>query len=149
MAKKQAAFVCADACFRAALAYGLNKTLHTAEYKLKKNKTVLADAMEAVLGAIFIDNGYETAKELILHLWEDIFSDYNEIEQDYKTQLQELSQAHAGQRPVYEVIDSSGPAHKPEFTVRVSALRKSAVAVGNSKKNAESNAAKLLVQKLR
>ncbi|MDR0695394.1 MAG: ribonuclease III [Holosporales bacterium] len=149
MAKKQAAFVSADACARAAVLYGLDKTLKTADKNLKQNRSVLADAMEAVLGATLLDFGYEEAEKLVMDLWQDIFNDYDETEQEYKTQLQELNQSLNGQRPVYEVLASSGPAHDPEFTVRVTALGRTASATGRSKKAAETAAAKLLLVNLK
>jgi ribonuclease-3 len=148
MAKKQAYFVSADSCARAALVYGLEKALQTSDRGLLRNKTVLADAMEAVLGAIYLDFGYEHVKNLIFTLWKEIFENYNETEVEYKTQLQELCQSRVAQTPVYEVTSISGPAHKPEFTIMVTALGRTATATGSSKKEAETKAAKLLFKEL-
>ncbi|MDR3224505.1 MAG: ribonuclease III [Holosporales bacterium] len=147
MAKMLASFVCADSCYRVALKIGLDDEIITAGEHLKKNRTVLSDAMEAVLGAIFLDGGYGATKLVILNLWEEIFRDYDENIVDPKTKLQEISQAKFGKTPEYELISVSGEDHRQEFTVRASVGKSSVMAVGKSRKDAEIKAAsKLLLE---
>jgi ribonuclease-3 len=148
MAKMHAAFVCADSCSKIASKLEIDKVIKTAGKHLMKNEKVLCDAMEAVLGAIFIDGGFEKSKEVILRLWRNIFENYNELEQEPKTKLQELCQAKTGQIPIYSLISITGPDHNPEFIVSVSVLGKAAQAAGRSRKVAETAAARLLLSKI-
>jgi ribonuclease-3 len=149
MAKMQSAFVCAGSCCEVGLNLKLDGTLQTAGQHLKSNRTVLADAVEAVLGAIFIDGGYEVVKCSILNLWSDIISHYDASEMEPKTVLQEITQAATGEIPIYRVISTTGPSHDPEFVVEVSAINQMASAAGKSRKLAEANAARILLQKIR
>ncbi|MDR0942257.1 MAG: ribonuclease III [Holosporales bacterium] len=148
MAKMLSVFVCADSCYKIALKIGIDKNIATAGEYLKNNKTVLADAMEAALGAVFIDGGYKEAKEVILRLWEEIFKNHNELE-DPKTRLQEICQAQTGKLPSYELISVTGPDHCPEFTVSAAFNGKLTKATGHSRKEAETEAAKLLLKIIR
>ena len=146
MAKMHSAFVCADTCRDVALKIGLDKAIKTAGDQLKQNKTVLADAMESLLGAVFIDSDYETVRQLVLDLWEDVFACYDESLQEPKTRLQEISQSKSGEIPVYELISISGPDHAPKFLVSVTALGKKVESYGHSRKEAETLAAKFLLK---
>lgn len=149
MAKMHSAFVCANACRQIAIAIGLDKVLKTAGDHLKTNKTVLADAMESLLGAIFVDSSYENVQNIIITLWNNLFTSYDATDQEPKTQLQELVQAKTGGTPVYELISVTGPDHMPVFSVSVTGLEKTVTAIGNSKKIAETNAAKILLAELK
>lgn len=142
MAKMHSAFVCADTCAKIARKLGINQFIKTADKNLMNNKTVLADAMESILGAIFIDSNYEIVKSIILNLWNDVFETYNELDQDPKTRLQEICQAESGTTPIYKVISISGPDHKPEFLIELTALNKTITAKGSSKKDAETKASR-------
>jgi ribonuclease-3 len=104
--------------------------------------------MEAVLSCIFIDGGYKAAQRVVINLWQDIFSDYRSLDQEPKTQLQEISQEREGETPVYKVISIQGSSHEPIFQVSVTALGKTAIAEGKSKKTAETKAAKMLIGQL-
>ena len=149
MAKMHAAFVCADACKDIALNLGVSNIIATAGDMLKSNKTVLADAMEALLGAIFIDSDYKTVKNVILELWQDIFNNYDEEIQEPKTKLQEICQAKTGKTPVYQLSSVTGPDHDLEFTITLSALGDTIEASGHSKKEAETKAAKMMLKKIK
>jgi ribonuclease-3 len=149
MAKMQSAFVCANSCYEIGLSINLEGEIQTAGQHLKSNKTVLADAIEALLGAIFIDGGYDDVKNSITNLWKDIFSNYDSEAMEPKTVLQELTQAETGEVPTYTVISTSGPSHDPEFLVEVSAVNQTACASGKSRKIAETNAARILLQKIK
>jgi ribonuclease-3 len=149
MAKMQSAFVCADTCYKIGTNINLGDKIQTAGKHLKSNKTVVSDAVEALLGAIFIDGGYEPVRDLILRLWNRIFNDYDSEVVEPKTILQEIAQAQAGEIPVYTVVSTTGPSHEPEFVVQVTAVNETVEATGRSRKVAETNAARLLLQKLR
>ncbi|GHT88592.1 ribonuclease 3 [Alphaproteobacteria bacterium] len=148
LAKIQASFVCAKACYEIAKEIGIDKEILTAGEDLATNKTVLSDATEAVLGAVFLDAGFEIAKEIILKLWANMFKTFDISKQAPKAELQELSQAKDKKMPSYELLSISGPSHCPVFEVSVSALGKEAKAIGSSKKIAETLAAKKLLELL-
>ena len=111
----------------------------------------LAGALEAVIGAIFLDQGYVTTGDFILRLFD------SELEKavsqgmasSYKSELQELLQAREQQAPTYHVIETTGPAHERWFTVEVrlgdTVLGKGS---GKSKKIAETDAANAILRKL-
>jgi len=85
----------------------------------RKRKSIIADAVEAVVGAIFIDGGFETARRIILTLYSEKFFAMSEdlAEKDSKTQIQEYAQAKGLELPVYELESVSGDAHEPMYHV--------------------------------
>ena len=108
---------------------------------------ILANAMEAILGAIFIDSGFESARKIIFDLWRDTAAAEIDAPKDAKTTLQELVQKNGnGSLPVYEYSEPVGASHNPEFTATVSAIGKSATGVGSSKKLASLDAAENLLK---
>jgi ribonuclease-3 len=117
----------------------------------RHKKSLLADAMEAVFGAIYIDRGYETAKEVILRLFEERIESVISSGQfhDYKTELQEKSQMLFGVLPEYRVTRQEGEEHSKTFTIEVRVGKDwVAHADGYSKKNAAQNAARLALEQL-
>ena len=147
MAKMHSAFVCATSCYQIALSLGVNNIIKTAGKALHDNPTVLADAIEAILGAIFIDSksNYKLLQKLIMTLWQPVIDHYNAADQEPKTQLQEIVQSVSNSVPLYEVLDESGPKHRPVFTVQLSTLGHTLTAHGNSKKEAETEAARSML----
>jgi ribonuclease-3 len=111
----------------------------------------LADAMEAIFGALYLDQGFTAAGDFVLSLLkEDIINvaEGNHI-QDYKTMLQEVIQQDGNVRPEYEVIDEEGPDHNKTFIVAVKIEDDSlGSGQGSSKKEAEQEAAKFALHKL-
>ncbi|MBQ9440943.1 MAG: ribonuclease III [Alphaproteobacteria bacterium] len=144
MAKMHSAFVCAESCYEVAIKLGVNNIIKTAGPALRNNKTVLADAMEAILGAIFIDSrrDYRVVEYIVTRLWKPVFKRYKEEDQEPKTQLQEIVQANTNEVPLYTLLSETGPKHHPIFTVSVTALGNTIQASGFSKKEAETNAAR-------
>lgn len=144
MAKMHSAFVCAESCYEIAIKLGVNQIIKTAGQALRNNKTVLADAMEAILGAIFTDSkrNYKIVENIVTRLWKPIFRKYREEDQEPKTQLQEIVQANSNEVPLYTLLSETGPKHHPLFTVSVTALGNTIQASGFSKKEAETKAAK-------
>jgi len=111
----------------------------------------LAGAMEAVIAAIFLDQGFHIARDFILRLVAKELSKVisQGIEPDYKSQLQELIQARHQQTPSYQVIEATGPDHDRSFTVEVrlgdAVLGRGS---GKSKKSAEEAAARSALEQL-
>jgi ribonuclease-3 len=86
----------------------------------RSNPSILADAMEAVLGAVFLDGGYEAAREVVVGLMTASGKPVSVRRLDFKSQLQERVQAKWEFPPVYRVVDRSGPDHAVSFEVEVS-----------------------------
>ncbi len=112
--------------------------------KGREKASLLSNAFEAVMGAIYLEVGLGKVKEIVLKLLEEVYPkiDLKTIFKDYKTTLQELTQAHFGTIPDYILVGSFGPDHKKEFEIEVSVKeRKLATARGKSKKDAQQKAA--------
>ncbi len=114
--------------------------------------SILSNAFEAVMGAVYLEAGLEKVREISINLIQKV---YKEIEpdkllKDYKTTLQEITQAHFGCTPDYRLLSSSGPDHKKEFEIGVFIHDKLyAKAKGHSKKVAQQNAAKTAIDILK
>lgn len=112
--------------------------------------SILADSLEAVLGAVYVDGGLDTAEPLIRRLFEPRIVAYarGEGDRDYKTSLQELASQDTGSLPDYRIAER-GPDHQKEFTATVFVDGKEfGRGVGRSKKEAEQQAAQEAFQKL-
>ncbi len=108
----------------------------------RASDTILSDAMEAVIGALYLDGGLEATRRFILRYWNPLLELDRRPPQDPKTALQEWAQARRLPLPVYATVAQTGPAHAPEFTVEVRVEgQKPQRAVGKSKRLAEQSAA--------
>ena len=143
MSKQRAALVCEDALAGYAHEINLGDYLNLGKGEEttggRKRPSILSDAFEAVIGAIFLDGGMEPAKKFVLH-----FVDAAHLSlQDYKTLLQEIIQQNPGEKLSYVVTDESGPDHDKQFTMEEhhnsNVIGKG---TGKSKKHAEQAAAK-------
>lgn len=106
--------------------------------------SILADAFEALVGAIYLDGGYELAFSFVESIYSPVIEDAgaNVIRRDYKTRLQEICQARYKKAPTYKALGSSGPDHDQIFSVEIFlGARSLAKGMGRSKKEAEQNAA--------
>jgi ribonuclease-3 len=104
--------------------------------------TILGDACEALIGAVFLDGGYEAAQKLIERFWRERMNRPLRSLRDPKTMLQEWAQARGLPTPAYREVARIGPHHKPKFKVTVTLPeRPPAEGVGNSKRAAEQAAA--------
>lgn len=114
--------------------------------------SILADAFEALLGAIYLDSDLPTIQNVILKLFSDRLSqvDPESALKDPKTRLQEFLQSRQRALPEYEVVQISGKAHAQTFSVscRVDGLDEAVTAEGSSRRKAEQQAAKLILEKL-
>ena len=118
----------------------------------RQKPSILSNAFEALIGAIYLESGLDKATEVSLKLLEQAYPkiDLETVFKDYKTTLQEITQAHLGITPQYIVTGSSGPDHKKEFVIMVKINdREIAQAKGKSKKEAQQEAAKLAIEKLK
>jgi ribonuclease-3 len=114
--------------------------------------SLLSNAFEAIIGAIYLEAGLNVVKDIAIKLLEESHPkiDLDSLSKDYKTALQELTQATHGVTPVYEMIGSSGPDHKKEFEIAIVLNDVTiAKAKGKSKKEAQQKAAKLALKELK
>jgi ribonuclease-3 len=106
--------------------------------------SILSNILESLIGAIFIDSGYDSAKIVVSTLWDDLIND-EKIDLNIsnpKSELQETVLSSKKDLPVYKLLSVSGKDHKPEFTIMLSVVGyESVLAIGNSKQEAEKNAA--------
>lgn len=156
MTKARASVVCETTLSKRAA------VLHLGDYLLlghgematggRQRPSILADAFEAVIGAIYMDCGWQTASAYILN---QLHADLLTIEsghnlQDYKTILQEIVQSRANQHITYELVTASGPDHDKrfEFAVKINDAVYG-IGVGHSKKEAEQHAAQEALEKFK
>lgn len=115
----------------------------------RRKEALLADAMEAVIAAVYLDGGFEAARKVVLHLWAARIAAVQTDARDAKTALQEWAQARGEVPPEYVEVAREGPDHQPLFTIEVR-LASGPVeqAVAGSKRQAEQAAAAALLQKV-
>lgn len=153
LARRHAALVRREALARVAQRIGLTEALVMARGEEdaggRQNPALLADACEAVIGALFADAGFETAAEFVRRHWEPLMAEAITPPKDAKTALQEWAQARGLPLPAYETVGMEGRAHEPTFRVRV-ALQgmEPAEGTGPSKRVAEQAAAAAMLQRL-
>ncbi len=153
LAKRHAALVNRDALRVVAVEIGLGKYLRLARGEVadgpRKNIATLADAMEAMIGALYLDGGLKAAQKFIHNYWKKEIA-IEETPADPKTVLQEWAQGQALPLPNYKVVERTGPAHAPKFIIEVSVKGHPSVsAEGPSKRAAEKTAAQLLLKQLK
>lgn len=109
---------------------------------------ILADACEAVIAALYLEGGLDAARGFVRKLWHDRVVGLKQAPRDPKTEIQEMAHAEGAEPPTYTVIATDGPDHAPEFTIEAVCVLGSATATGASKKEAERNAARMLLQQI-
>jgi len=118
-----------------------------------RRDSILADAFEALIAAIYLDSDYAAAEQAVLHLFRDLLQriDVDRSLKDAKTKLQEYLQGRQNSLPLYEVVQTSGKSHDQVFTVRceLSDLGLHSVGKGASRKKAEQQAADKILQQLK
>jgi len=117
-----------------------------------RRDSILANTLEAVIGAVYLDAGLESCRKLIQHLFAAQISGLSTADpgKDPKTALQELLQARGKPVPAYELVSETGAAHARTFSVRCVSeeLDRTVIAEGNSKRNAEQAAARIALELL-
>ncbi len=115
----------------------------------RRKQALLGDAMEAVIAAVYLDGGFEAAREMILRLWGKRIETVEDDARDAKTSLQEWAQARGLQPPKYVETGRTGPDHAPVFTIAAQLENgEEASATAPSKRAAEQAAAKALLTRL-
>lgn len=153
LARRFAALVSRDGLARVAGRIGLGRFLQLGQGEqeggARDNPALLADACEAVIGALYIDGGLEAARRFVEPNWEPLVAEDLRPPQDAKTALQEWAQGQGLPLPAYRLVSAEGPPHEPHFTVEVRVSdRGSAVGAGRSKRAAEQTAAQELLRQL-
>jgi ribonuclease III len=136
---------CADAARTLDIGNILNLSRGFSREAVQENDTILGDAFEALMAALWLDGGREAANLLFVVAW-DVGVAAPEHYPNPKSALQEWAQKRGLPPPVYDVLDRDGPDHAPRFVVRVEAGGKVTQAEGTSKQNAERAAALALLQ---
>lgn len=115
-----------------------------------QRESILADALEAIFGAAYLDGGLAACRTLILNLYQDCLARLAGASEsrDPKTRLQEYLQARQQSLPVYSVLAIHGEPHAQSFTVECAAAEHRAVAVGSNRRKAEQDAARLVLEQL-
>ena len=123
LAPRYNALVRGETCAEIAREIGLGDVLKLGRSEMmsggRRKEALLADAMEAVLAAIYLDAGFATAQAVVLHLWADRLDNVDADARDAKTALQEWAQAKGMAPPKYAVTGRDGPDHAPEFEITV------------------------------
>lgn len=115
-----------------------------------ENENIVSDAMEALLGAVYLDGGLEAARDIIIRLWDKYILSPAEVHQDPKTELQEWVQARGWPLPEYEIVARTGPDHAPQFEIEVRVQGYNPViADGHSRRQAEKEAARRMLAQLK
>ena len=118
-----------------------------------RRDSILANTLEAVIGAVYLDAGIEASRRLIQRLFAEKLAGLSTSDpgKDPKTALQEVLQARGKPLPVYELVSESGAAHARTFTIRcvIEDLDRTVIAEGSSKRNAEQAAAGMALQLLK
>lgn len=116
----------------------------------REKPSLLSDAYEAIIGAIYLESGYAVANKIGAKIMNEVFPKIDiELIKDYKTKLQEKTQAIMAQTPEYKILSTKGPDHKKEFEIGLFLNDELFTkAIGNSKKEAEQSAAKLALERL-
>ena len=154
LSKKRASLVNESVLAQMALDLKLDEKLNLGKGEIlsqgNRKPRLLASVYEAFLGAVFLDGGFSEVRSVVRDNFSPILQTMDPAEdfrQDYKTRLQELTQAELKASPVYEVVGEQGPSHQPAFEVTLTLQAKVvATGIGKSKKHAEQEAARLTIE---
>ena len=156
MTKVRAQVVCEQSLYKIAKSHNFSDFLYLGKSEKmaggEVNPAILADSVEAIIAAMYLDGGLEPAKDFIINnLKEEIkIASKNVGQKDYKTVLQEILQRHGEVDIQYKIIKETGPDHNKEFEAEVIYNQKVlAVGKGKSKKLAEMEAAKFAIEVLK
>lgn len=154
LSKIRASVVCEETLARCAVKMNFGKYIrlgHGEDATGGRNRpSILSDAFESVIAAIYLDGGFEKAREWIIPQLEGEIerASHSDNFHDYKTMLQEIGQSRGMGVPLYELIGEEGPDHMKTFTMRLVLGEHTVCASGRSKKIAEMSAAKKLLERI-
>ena len=148
--KRFANLVKKKTCSEVAWSLGLQNYIITGNKKKKINKKddekILSDCCEALIGAIYIDQGFDFTRIFILNIWKKEIDKSNVTILDSKTKLQEFSLKKYKKLPFYSLVNTAGPRHSPIYKIAVSITgTKKFIGTGKSKQEAEQDGAKKLL----
>ena len=154
LSRVRANLVKQDTLHRLAVDLGLSGLIRLGEGEMRsggqKRPSILADALEAIIGAVLMDAGYQAAESLVLRLFEKvtISPTMTAAAKDPKTELQEWLQARRMQLPIYRVAGTTGAAHQQTFDVEceIAELKQAQRGIGNSRRSGEQAAAAAMLQ---
>jgi ribonuclease-3 len=157
LSRVRANLVKQDTLFQLAMALGLSEALRLGEGESRsgggRRPSILADALEAVIGAVYLDTGFDAARALVRRLFADveIKPEMQAAAKDPKTELQEWLQGRRMKLPLYRVVGTLGAAHKQTFEVEceVTELNTTERGIGASRRSAEQAAAAAMLLALR
>ena len=151
--KKFANLVNKKTCSKIANNLSLNKFMILGKsHKASQNiaNKVIGDCLEAIIGAIYLDSGFQFTEKFVLKFWRDFLENSSKPFIDAKTQLQEHSLKKFKELPKYTFYKKTGPQHRPIFKTEVQIPNsKKFIGTGTSKKNAQQNAANKLLHSLK
>ena len=143
--KKFASLVNKKTCLEIAKEISLDNfilTFNPNNKRIKIEEKIISDCCEALIGAVYLDKGFNASDKFVLNLWSKHIKKSVVTQIDAKTKLQELSLKKFKKLPSYKLISNTGPRHKPSFKVGVKLPNtKYFISSGKSKKDAEQNAA--------
>lgn len=150
LSRRLAELVRRESCAEVALAWDIGPYLKLgageAQSGERRNQTILADVCEAIIGAVFLDGGYEAAKVLVETAFKELLHAPRRPLRDPKSALQEWAQGKGLPPPTYTVVEQTGPDHAPKFRVMVKVRgHESDYGLGASKRAAEQEAARSLL----
>jgi ribonuclease-3 len=156
LTRMRAVLVCEQALSETAQDLGIEASIRLGEgermHAAGVHVSILADAVEALFGAVFVDGGYEATRSVVMALYEGRLAsiDPQGPKKDPKTHLQEFLQAQRKARPEYRVLQVSGEAHRQTFEVEcvVADLGARATGLGTSRRRAEQEAARALLERI-
>ena len=154
LAPRYNALVRGETCAAIARDIGLGEVLKLGRSEMmsggRRKEALLADAMEAVLAAVYLDAGFDAARRIVLRLWAERLEKLEADPRDAKTALQEWAQANGMPPPVYEQTERSGPDHAPVFliTARLADGREAQARGAGTKRSIEQAAAQALLDRL-
>ncbi len=155
LSRMRAALVKGKTLAKVARQFELGELLNLGPGELKsgghRRESILADAVEALIGAIYLDSDFDTCRQRVLAWFDEHLQRVSTgSSKDAKTRLQEFLQARKQPLPVYEVMNTEGEEHQQRFEVRcrVSLLKEAVVAEGGSRKSAEQEAAAMVLERL-
>ena len=150
--KRFAKLVNRKTCASIAWSIGIKDFMIMGDVKKKisrQDEKILSDSCEAIIGAVFVDRGYNYVKEFVLRLWKQDINKSHITILDPKTKLQEYSLKMYKKLPIYRLISSKGPKHNPIFKISVIIDgSKKFIGHGNSKKEAQQDGANNLLKSI-
>ena len=150
--KKFASLENKNKCLEVGNLLNLKEFVITGNSKSSRNiveNKIISDCCEAIIGAIYLDRGFEVSKIFILKQWKNLIKSAETTFVDAKTRLQEYSLKNFKILPIYKLVSNTGPRHKPKFKVGVKLKNSTYIyAIGSSKKIAEQSAASELLKKI-